>query len=659
MIFMKRSVKRVKAKNKRIFIIGVVVILILILFGVFIFYQRITGNVVGDESSGVYSGDSVGVFNIPTSNFFLKDSLEGDIKDRINFVYQKEKDISNRFFMGCRKKKITSDEKCFYKITKDAIGCSVSPYKRAYYYAGARMGSQVPLIGDWDGDGIDSPGMYNPITGEFLLKNSNLKGKEDIKFKFGKKAYDQWPSEEQYVFGKLAQYMYPLSYPVLGDWDNDGIDTIGLYDPFNSTFYLRNSNSEGEADIIFKYGNPIRKSTEYRPLLMIGWDFLCSKISDIPEFSIIPVVGDWDGDGKDSVGLYDLDDDKFFLTNENSENLNPEMTTKMYLSDSLKNNNVYSSSACQYGSVYYDAPIANCNNLHERIPISGDWDGDGADEIGLYSQITQLFYLKNDFRIKKNDPYNIGYDKIITKVNGIGESRAGDGYQLLLNKFPLVGNWDSVKTKSQCTPNCSNPDGTLKECGDNGCGGFCGKFGNCGQGLMCGEGRCVTCVPKTCAEIEKECMGPWDDGCGNPISCGNCEDKPNTKCSSINGNCESVGEPVNILKGKKPKWDKYLPDRIYFEFDRPYDLINISFYTPCSGKKCGCITYILGGPDLYKPEPNVYCPNGKCFFNSFKVDYSYYKNNNQKSGPVKRVTRITTYCKDIRNYKAFGTPSVE
>ena len=37
--------------------------------------------------------------------------------------------------------------------------------------------------------------------------------------------------------------------PIVGDWDGDGMDTIGLYNPTTSMFYLRNSNTQGYADV--------------------------------------------------------------------------------------------------------------------------------------------------------------------------------------------------------------------------------------------------------------------------------------------------------------------------------------------------------------------------------------------------------------------------
>jgi len=41
---------------------------------------------------------------------------------------------------------------------------------------------------------------------------------------------------------------------VMGDWNNDGVDTIGVYR--NGTFYLRNTNTVGFAEIVFDLGIP-------------------------------------------------------------------------------------------------------------------------------------------------------------------------------------------------------------------------------------------------------------------------------------------------------------------------------------------------------------------------------------------------------------------
>ena len=94
-------------------------------------------------------------------------------------------------------------------------------------------GNQVPLAGDWDGDGIDTIGVFDPVNMAFFMKNSFTKGGADIAFNFG-------------AAGQGA-------IPIVGDWNGDGIDTIGLFIPGTKTFQLRNSNSNGGADLQFNF----------------------------------------------------------------------------------------------------------------------------------------------------------------------------------------------------------------------------------------------------------------------------------------------------------------------------------------------------------------------------------------------------------------------
>ena len=42
--------------------------------------------------------------------------------------------------------------------------------------------------------------------------------------------------------------------PLAGDWNGDGVDTIGIYR--GNLWYLRNSNTTGMADLYFQYGAP-------------------------------------------------------------------------------------------------------------------------------------------------------------------------------------------------------------------------------------------------------------------------------------------------------------------------------------------------------------------------------------------------------------------
>jgi len=116
-----------------------------------------------------------------------------------------------------------------------------------------------PFTGDWDCDGIDTPGLYRQSDGYVYLRNSNTQGVADITFFFGN----------------------PGDIPLAGDFDGDGCDTVSIYRPSESTVYVidrlgENGGGLGAAEFSFTFGSP----------------------------GDVPVVGDFDGDGIDTVGLY-------------------------------------------------------------------------------------------------------------------------------------------------------------------------------------------------------------------------------------------------------------------------------------------------------------------------------------------------------------------
>ena len=128
----------------------------------------------------------------------------------------------------------------------------------------------LPVVGDWDGDGVTTIGLYRPSSSTFFLRDSNTPGFPDLIISFG-----DGPG------GDL---------PIVGDWNGDGVTTIGVYRPSTSTFFLRNSNSPGAPDLSVPFGAPGDK----------------------------PIVGDWDGDGTTTIGLYRPSGSNFFLRNTNT-----------------------------------------------------------------------------------------------------------------------------------------------------------------------------------------------------------------------------------------------------------------------------------------------------------------------------------------------------
>ena len=89
--------------------------------------------------------------------------------------------------------------------------------------------ADLSVVGDWDGDGIATPGVFR--NGAWYLRNSNSTGIPDLSFGFGD----------------------PGDVPVVGDWDGDGIATPGVFR--NGIWYLRSSSRGGTADTTFAYGD--------------------------------------------------------------------------------------------------------------------------------------------------------------------------------------------------------------------------------------------------------------------------------------------------------------------------------------------------------------------------------------------------------------------
>lgn len=163
-----------------------------------------------------------------------------------------------------------------------------------------------PIAGDWDGDGVDTVGIFR--NGVFFLKNSNTPGFADLSFAYGA----------------------PGDIPLAGDWDGNGVDTIGVYR--NGAFFLRNSNSAGSPDIVVNYGN----------------------VGDVP------LVGDWDGNRTTTVGCFRPSNGFCYIRNSNTSG--------------------FADSDFFYGQA-------------GDVPVAGDWTGKGFDSIGIYRN--GVFFLRH------------------------------------------------------------------------------------------------------------------------------------------------------------------------------------------------------------------------------------------------------------------------
>ena len=109
----------------------------------------------------------------------------------------------------------------------------------------------------------DSYGLVDPATGIWHL-------------------YEGGVQSTEFYFGD------PGDYPFMGDWDCNNIDTPGLYRQSDGYVYLRNSNTQGAADVSFFFGDP----------------------------GDVPIAGDFNGDGCDTVSIYRPSNQTFYIINK-------------------------------------------------------------------------------------------------------------------------------------------------------------------------------------------------------------------------------------------------------------------------------------------------------------------------------------------------------
>jgi hypothetical protein len=161
------------------------------------------------------------------------------------------------------------------------------------------------------GPDVEGVGLVDPATGTWYLREPD--------------------AVNTFVYGD------PGDTPFLGDWDCDGTDTPGLFRPADGFVYLRNSNTQGNADVRYFLGDP----------------------------GDAPLVGDFDGDGCDTVSVYR--EGRVFILNR------------------------LGSDDQGVGFADFDYFFGNPGDS----PFAADFDGDGVATVGLRRASTGLIYLRN------------------------------------------------------------------------------------------------------------------------------------------------------------------------------------------------------------------------------------------------------------------------
>ncbi|MEX0678238.1 MAG: SdrD B-like domain-containing protein [Pirellulales bacterium] len=198
-----------------------------------------------------------------------------------------------------------------------------------------------PVTGDWDGDGKTDIGIYGPAWSgdprairhepglpdpynEHHARHKNIPRPSDktaVGHRTLKRTADGQPRTD--LIDHVFLYGTPGDHPIVGDWNGDGIDTIGI---FRYGMWRRDADGDGrrsDADYTNRFG----------------------------QSGDLPLAGDFNGDGVEELAVF-RDGTWYIDTNGN-------------------------------GVIDGDDQVIQLGGSGDA-PIVGDWNGDGRAEIGVF-----------------------------------------------------------------------------------------------------------------------------------------------------------------------------------------------------------------------------------------------------------------------------------
>jgi hypothetical protein len=204
----------------------------------------------------------------------------------------------------------------FWLLDVDGNEMFNNPPDLAFPFGG--VPGDIPIAGDWNGNGHTKVGIYRSTNGYFIL-DSNGDGVLD--------AGD--------AFFNLGVGMDPTDIPVVGDWNGDGRSKVGI---FRAGFlWLLDYNG----DQVYS-GPPSDRA------------YFFGGIS-----GDLPVTGDWTGSGTSKIGIFRLG--FYWLLDANGNG-------------SYDGNGPGQDYAFPYGGISQD------------VPVVGDWNGSGISKVGVFRE---------------------------------------------------------------------------------------------------------------------------------------------------------------------------------------------------------------------------------------------------------------------------------
>ena len=233
------------------------------------------------------------------------------------------------------------DALSFYQTTSSEIGVHrpvgnagyfiQDPNGNGYWDGGDRFfefgyGDDTPIIGDWNGDGRDEIGVHRAVgNAGYFIQDYNGNG--------------HWDGEDRFF-----EFGYATDTPIIGDWNADGKDEIGVHRAVgNAGYFIQDYNGNGYwdgEDRFFEFGY----ATD------------------------TPIIGSWEGTIGDEIGVHRAVGNAGYFILDYSRN-----------------------GAWGSGDRFY------VFGYGDDTPIIGDWNGDEEDQIGVHRGVGNAGYFIQDY----------------------------------------------------------------------------------------------------------------------------------------------------------------------------------------------------------------------------------------------------------------------
>ncbi|MBT8199412.1 MAG: hypothetical protein KJO36_02730, partial [Acidimicrobiia bacterium] len=219
----------------------------------------------GPECLGPSSCDQIG-FVFGDSELWLRKNLSWDGGDYANFYFGNPGDVGVVGDWDCDGIDTPGMFRPGNGFAYVANANETTVASTEFYFG---LGGDIPLAGDWDGDGCDSLAIYRPSQGKVYLSNALRTQLADVDYFFGT----------------------PGDIPFAGDFNGDGRDEVGLYRPGDGFVYFRYEQTSGAADKAYYFGDPGDRI----------------------------VAGDWNGNGTDTLAVHRKSEGRWYFRLDNSQ----------------------------------------------------------------------------------------------------------------------------------------------------------------------------------------------------------------------------------------------------------------------------------------------------------------------------------------------------